>query len=216
MELTVDWSLYVLLDTSLLPGRQVIEMAQQVLSGGATVLQLRAKNRSIREQVALAQALMPLARAHGVPLLINDHADIALGVGADGVHLGVDDLPVALARRILPPGALIGYSPEGVADAQRAVGEGADYLGIGPFARTTTKGDAGDAIGPDGIAAMVAAVRVPVVAIGGITPTTAGVAIQAGAAGIAVASAVITAPDPAAATRELRGVVADARERIQR
>lgn len=216
MELMVDWSLYVLLDTSLLPGRQVIDVAQQVLSGGATVLQLRAKNQSIREQVALAEALMPLARAHRVPLLINDHADIALGVGADGVHLGVDDLPVAFARRILPPGALIGYSPEGIADAQRAVSEGADYLGIGPFARTTTKGDAGEAIGADGIAAMTGVVRIPVVAIGGITSATAGDAIRAGAAGIAVASAVIASPEPAAAARELCGVVADARARIQR
>ena len=214
MELTVDWSLYVLLDTSLLHGRQVLAVAQQVLAGGATVLQLRAKNRSIREQVALAQALIPLARVHGVPLLINDHADIALGAGADGVHLGVDDLPVALARRILPPGALIGYSPEGIADAQRAVVDGVDYLGVGPFATTATKGDAGAAIGLDGIAAMAAAVRVPVIAIGGLTATTAGAAVRAGAAGIAVASAVLAAPDPAAATRAVRAAVADARQRI--
>jgi thiamine-phosphate pyrophosphorylase len=214
MELTVDWSLYVLLDTSLLHGREVLEVAQQVLAGGATVLHLRAKHRSIREQVALARALIPLARAHGVPLLINDHADIALGVDAAGVHLGVDDLPVALARRILPPGALIGYSPEGIADAQRAVADGVDYLGIGLFATTATKGDAGDAIGPEGIAAMAAAVRVPVIAIGGLTAITAGAAIQAGAAGIAVASAVVSAPDPAAATRALRAAIADARQRI--
>ncbi|HSH77203.1 MAG TPA: thiamine phosphate synthase [Herpetosiphonaceae bacterium] len=216
MELTVDWSLYVLLDTSLLPGWQILEVAQQVLAGGATMLQLRAKNQSIREQMALAQSLIPLAHAHGVPLLINDHADIALGVGADGVHLGVDDLPVALARRILPPGALIGYSPEDIADAQRAVVDGVDYLGVGPFTTTATKGDAGDAIGPDGIAAIVTAVRVPVVAIGGITAITAGDAIRAGAAGIAVASAVVSAPDPAAATRALRATVADARQQIQR
>ncbi len=215
MELTVDWSVYVLLDTSLLPEQQVLEVAKQVLIDGATVLQLRAKNRSIREQVALAHALVPAARAHGVPLLINDHVDIALAVGADGVHLGVDDLPVALARHILPPGTLIGYSTEGIADAHRAVGEGVDYLGIGPFASTTTKGDAGDAIGPEGIAAMVATVPVPVIAIGGISATTAGAAIRAGAAGVAVASAVVSAPDPAAATRALRVVIADARQGIQ-
>jgi thiamine-phosphate pyrophosphorylase len=215
MELTVDWSLYVLLDTGLLPGRQVLDVAQQVLAGGATVLQLRAKNVSIREQVALAEALVPLARAHGVPLLINDHADIALAAGAGGVHLGVDDLPVALARRILPPGALIGYSPEDIPDAQRAVADGIDYLGVGPFATTRTKGDAGDAIGPDGIGAVSVAVSVPIIAIGGLTPSTAGAAIRAGATGIAVASAAITAPDPTAATRALWTAIAHARQPIQ-
>jgi thiamine-phosphate diphosphorylase len=210
MDLKIDWSLYVILDMVILGERDPVQVARAALEGGATALQLRAKGWPAREQVALAEALLPLARAHGAPLLINDQADIALAVGAAGVHLGVDDLPVALARRIMPHG-VIGYSPEGVADAQRAAAEGADYLGVGPFAGTRTKADAGAAIGRAGIAEIVAAVLVPVVAIGGLTRDNAAAPIAAGAAGIAVASAVITAPDdPFAAARALHSRVSAA------
>jgi thiamine-phosphate pyrophosphorylase len=209
MGLTVDWSLYVLLDTGLLGERDPLALAEAALAGGATVLQLRAKDWTIRRQVALAQALLPLTRARGVPLIINDHVDVALAVGADGVHLGVDDLPVALARRLWPAG-LIGYSPEGVADARRGVADGADYLGVGPFAATRTKPDAGAPIGAAGLAEIVRAVPAPVVAVGGLDEQTAPAAIAAGAAGVAVGSAILTAADPAAATRRLHALVAQA------
>lgn len=209
MALTIDWRLYVLIDTGILADRQPLDVARAALAGGATVLQLRAKTWSAREQVALAQALLPLTHAHRVPLIINDHADIALAVGADGVHLGVDDLPVSLARAILPHG-LIGYSPEGAADAARAVGEGADYLGVGPFATTGTKPDAGTAIGATGIADIVRAVQVPVIAVGGLNQYNAVDAIMSGAAGIVVASAVTHAGDPIAATHHLRTIVSEA------
>lgn len=202
----VDWRLYVLLDTGVLGGRDPLTAARAALAGGATVLQMRAKGWSARRQVALAGALLPLAREHGVPLLLNDHVDIALAVGADGVHLGVDDLPVMLARRLLP-GGIVGYSPEGAADAARAVAEGADYLGVGPFAATATKPDAGAAIGAEGVAAIARAVPAPVVAIGGITAANAAAAIAAGAAGVVAASALLAAPDIEEATRALRTVV---------
>jgi thiamine-phosphate diphosphorylase len=206
MASAIDWSLYVLLDAGLLGERDPLPLARAALSGGATVIQLRAKGWPARRQVALAEALLPLTRAHSAPLLINDHVDIALAVGADGVHLGVDDLPVALARRLMPDG-LIGYSPEGVEDGRRGVANGADYLGVGPFAATSTKADAGAAIGPDGIAAIARAVAAPVAAVGGIHAGNAGAAIAAGAAGVVVASAVIGAADVEAAARELREVV---------
>ena len=209
MGLTIDWRLYVVLDAGILGGRQPLDVARAALHGGATVLQLRAKTWPVREQVALALALVPLAQEHGVPFIINDHVDVALAVGADGVHLGVDDLPVALARTIMPYG-VIGYSPEGVADAERAVADGADYLGVGPFAVTHTKADAGAAIGTSGLAAIVRAVPVPVVAVGGIGQHNAAGAIAAGAAGIVVASAVVRAPDPAAAVGALDAAVAHA------
>jgi thiamine-phosphate diphosphorylase len=163
-----------------------------------------------RAQLALATALLPLARAAGVPLLINDQVDIALAAGADGVHLGVDDLPVAAARRLLPDG-IIGYSPETAADARQAAADGADYLGVGPFAVTSTKADAGAPIGSEGLAELAAATSLPVVAIGGVTETNAGAAVAAGAAGVAVVSAVVCARDPAAAARRLRTAVEAAR-----
>jgi len=209
MGLTIDWQLYVVLDTGILGGRQPLDVARAALRGGATVLQLRAKTWPIKEQVALAQALVPLAQKHGVPLIINDHADVALAVGADGVHLGVGDLPVALARAIMPHG-VIGYSPEDIADAQRAVTDGANYLGVGPFAVTHTKADAGAAIGSSGLAAVVRAVPVPVVAVGGIKQHNAAHVIAAGAAGIVVASAVVHAPDPAAVVGALDTVTTHA------
>ncbi|MDP9312503.1 MAG: thiamine phosphate synthase [Chloroflexota bacterium] len=209
MDLKLDWRLYVLIDAGILGDRQPLEVARAALAGGATVLQLRAKTWSVREQVAVAQALLPLTRAQGVPLIINDHVDIALALGADGVHLGVDDLPVALARTIMPRG-VIGYSPEGIADAARAVGAGVDYLGVGPFAVTGTKLDAGTAIGATGLAQIVQAVQVPVVAVGGLDQHNAADAITAGAAGIVVASAVTRAADPVAAARQLRSIVAEA------
>jgi len=202
MGITIDWRLYVVLDAGILGARQPLDVARAALRGGATLLQLRAKTWPVREQVALAQALVPLTQAHGVPLIINDHVDVVLAVGADGVHLGVDDLPVALARTIMPHG-IIGYSPEGVADAERAVADGADYLGVGPFAMTQTKGDAGTAIGSSGLGAIVRAVSIPVVAVGGIGQHNAADAIAAGASGIVVASAVAHAPDPAAAVGAL-------------
>jgi thiamine-phosphate diphosphorylase len=209
MGLTIDWRLYVVLDAGILGARQPLDVARAALRGGATLLQLRAKTWSVREQVALAQTLVPLGQEHGVPLIINDHVDVALAVGADGVHLGVDDLPVALARTIMPHG-VIGYSPEGVADAERAVADGADYLGVGPFAVTQTKRDAGGAIGSHGLAAIVRAVPIPVVAVGGIGQHNAMEALATGAAGIVVASAVVRAPDPAVAVRALDAATTDA------
>ncbi|HEY1012467.1 MAG TPA: thiamine phosphate synthase [Herpetosiphonaceae bacterium] len=200
--------LYVVFDLALAGDRPLEALARAVLRGGAALLQLRAKGRPLREQAAAARRLLPLCAEHGVPLLINDHVDLALAVGAAGAHLGVDDLPVALARAIMP-GGLIGYSPDGVEDARQA--GAADYLGVGPFAATGTKRDAGAPIGAAGIG-LLAALPVPVVAIGGITRSNAPLALSAGAAGVAVASAVLAAADPELASRQLADALARARE----
>jgi thiamine-phosphate pyrophosphorylase len=202
----VDWRLYVIIDLGSLGGREPLAVAEAVLDGGATVLQLRAPGRPIGYQVELATGLAERAARHGVPLIVNDHLDVALAAGAAGVHLGVADLPVAAARRIAP-GALIGYSPDGAADLRRAAADGADYLGVGPFARTLTKADAGPPIGSAGLTALVAATSLPVVAVGGLDRRTIPAALAAGAAGVAVCAAILRADDPGRATASLRALV---------
>lgn len=180
----------------------LVAICAAALDGGITTVQLRAKDWTDRQLLDAAAALRTLCRDAGALLIVNDRIDIALAADADGVHLGVDDLPVAAARRILGPEALIGYSPETDDDRERAERDGADYLGVGPVYGTTTKDDAGSAIGVDGIRRVVTATTLPVVGIGGVAIDTASAVIEAGAVGVAVVGAVFFADDPRdAATR---------------
>ncbi|GBD29334.1 Thiamine-phosphate synthase [bacterium HR32] len=188
-------------------GRSHEDVAQAAVAGGATALQLRDKESAGRALVATARRLVALANPAGVPVVVNDRVDVALAAGADGVHVGEDDLPVADARRLLGPERIVGASAGTVEEARRAEQEGADYLGVGPVFPTATKADAGEAIGLDGLRKIVAAVRVPVVGIGGITVENAAQVVLAGAAGVAVVSAVAGADDMVEATRRLRQAV---------
>jgi thiamine-phosphate pyrophosphorylase len=183
--------------------RDHLAVAQGALEGGARFLQFREKEMSTRELVETAAALLGLTRAFGAVLVVNDRVDVALSVGADGVHVGESDLPVAEARRILGSGAIIGASAATVESAQRAAAEGANYLGVGPIYQTGSKADAGEAIGLGPLAAIRAAVSLPLLAIGGINAENAAQVIQAGAHGVAVISAVSDAEDIARATAEL-------------
>ncbi len=186
---------------------RLVAICAAALDGGITTVQLRAKDWTDRQLLEAATALRSLCRDAGALLIVNDRVDIALASGADGVHLGVDDLPVAAARRILGPDALIGYSPESAADRERAEHDGADYLGVGPVYGTTTKGDAGAAIGLEGLQRAVTATTLPVIGIGGIAIETAGAVIEAGAAGVAVVGAVFLADDPREAAAQLARAV---------
>ena len=177
------------------------ERCAAALAGGVTTVQLRAKGLTDRQLLLAAQALHARCQAAGALFIVNDRVDIALAAGADGVHLGVDDLPVADARRLLGPHAVIGYSPENDADRLAAEQAGADYLGVGPVYGTSTKSDAGAAIGLDGLARVVRATTLPVVGIGGVTLANAPDVLCAGAAGVAVVGAIWHAPDPEAAAR---------------
>jgi thiamine-phosphate pyrophosphorylase len=206
-------AVYVILDPETGGGRSLPELARQAVHGGATIIQLRAEGRSTYEQLMLARALREVTRALRVPLVINDRVDVALAVEADGVHVGhpgVEDMPPDVARRLLGPQAIIGVSvatpEEGVATARL----GASYLSVGPIFPTASKGDAGPAVGPQRLTAIRAVVALPLCAIGGVTAANAGLAIEAGADGVAVISAVTMAPDPAAATRSLAAAVAAA------
>jgi thiamine-phosphate pyrophosphorylase len=186
-------------------------VAAAALRGGATALQLRAKTLSTRDLCTAASALRALCARHGTLFLVNDRLDVALACGADGVHLGQDDLPPELARAVAGPNLVIGVSAATPEEAWAAARGGADYLGVGAVYATRTKADAGAPIGLDGLARVVAASTLPVVAIGGIGAEGAAAAVRAGAAGVAVVSAVAGAPDPERAAAVLRMALDGAR-----
>ncbi len=173
-------------DDQLLAGRDVVEACLAAERGGATMIQLRLKDSSARDLAVLVRALLGQLR---VPMLVNDRADAALAVGAAGVHLGPDDVPAALIRRIAPPGFLIGVSVG--LEQEIPNGQAADYWGVGPFRVTATKSDAGAALGVDGIRSIVQrAEGRPCVAIGGVRPEDVVPLIEAGVAGVAVVSGI--------------------------
>jgi thiamine-phosphate pyrophosphorylase len=198
---------YVLTDRRACPERALVDVVRAAVRGGATVVQLRDKGASTRQMIDLGRALLQVTRPAGVPLIVNDRADVALAIDAEGVHVGQDDMPAPLARQIIGPGRILGVSAGTVDEARRAVRDGADYLGVGDVYGTPTKADAGVPIGVDGLAEIVRAVAIPVVAIGGITHDNAPAAIEAGAAGVAVISAVFGSADPEAAARRLVAIV---------
>jgi thiamine-phosphate pyrophosphorylase len=212
MKSVVDWSVYVVTDRPLARGRPLEQVVEAALRGGATVIQLREKEASTREFIALGQRLQELCRAHQVPLIINDRLDVVLAIEADGVHVGQEDMPVALARRLLGPDEILGATASTPQEARQAEADGADYLGCNAVFYTPTKTDTGTPLGIKGFRRLVQVVSIPVVAIGGIKATNAAELIQAGAAGVAVVSAVMAADDPEAAARELCQVVRAARK----
>ncbi len=200
----VDYSLYLVTDRSLSRGRTTCEVVKAAIAGGVTVVQLREKDCSTREFIAEARALKQLLLGTGIPLIINDRLDVALAVGAEGLHLGQQDMSIADARRLTGPDIVIGVSAESLDDALRAQADGADYIGISPVFATTTKKDAATPLGLEGIRRIRRAVNLPLVGIGGITLTNAAEVMLAGADGVAVVSAIVSAPCPRAAAAALK------------
>ncbi len=195
--------LIVITDRELAHPRSVDEVVRAALQAGARTIQLRDKAAGARELLESALRLRTLTRHYGALLIINDRVDVALASKADGAHLGPDDLAVADVRAAVPPSFLIGHSTDDAEVARRAEAEGASYLGCGTVYRTTSKPDAGEVIGLEGLEWVAAAVSIPVVAIGGITPQRAADVARTRAAGVAVIGAVMGAHDPGAATRAL-------------
>lgn len=191
-------SLYVIISGSTPPG-----VVEAVLKAGCRMIQFREKSLSLPSQVEAARRARELCQRYGALTIINDRVDLAQAVGADGVHLGQDDLPVALARRLLGPAAVVGTTCETEAEARQAEAAGADYIGTGPVYATGSKPDAGAPYGPSVVRRVSGATRLPVVGIGGIGPGGAAPVIEAGGAGVAVISSVVGAPDAGAAARAL-------------
>jgi len=195
--------LHVLIDPGRVPSRRLGAFLPAIAQAGARVVQIRIKEGSTRSALAYAQEAVQYARRAGLVVVVDDRVDWALAVGADGVHVGQDDMPVALVRRIAP-GLLVGASAGTPAELTAALADGPDYIGVGPVFPTSSKADAGDPLGIDGLRSLLRlAAPVPVVAIGGITPANAAAVWAVGVAGIAVIAAVAEAADPAAAVRAL-------------
>ena len=196
-------ALYLVTDRSHLNGRDFLTILEQALDGGVTMIQLREKTASSREFYELALQVRELTKRRNVPLWIDDRLDIALAVQADGVHLGQKDLPAAVARRLLPPEMLIGVTAATVALAQQAERDGADLIGSGAVFPTSTKNDTRP-LPLETLSAIKEAVRIPVVAIGGIGLENVHLPISTGVDGVAVVSAIMNAQDPRAAATVLR------------
>jgi thiamine-phosphate pyrophosphorylase len=205
--MNLDLTLYLVLDPVQCGGHaRSLDVTQAALEGGVTTVQLRAPEWHKRAWLDLALDLLPLTRRHGVPLIINDHIDVALAAGADGVHIGQKDLPPDVARKLLGPRALIGLSvsDERHVDEANLLGAMIDYVGIGPVFDTPTKPDASAACGINGLAALCVRSLHPTVAIGGIQLHNAADVKRAGPGGIAVVSAICKAADPRLAAQRLR------------
>jgi thiamine-phosphate pyrophosphorylase len=207
----VDLRLYAIVDPEHAGHHALTDLARDVAEGGATLVQLRDKRGQTREMVAQARAIKAALAPFAVPFIVNDRVDVALAAGADGVHLGQEDMEVADARRLLGPGAIIGWSVKTMSEAQIAPLQHLTYVAIGAVFATTSKDNPAH-IGPGGLRQIAAKIRArapgfPVGAIAGINEANAADVIAAGADGICAISALSSAPDPAAAAKKMRGIV---------
>lgn len=196
-------SLIVVTDPECGASRTIFDVVSAAVRAGAPAIQVRDKAGDARDTLALAVRLLDVTRPAGALLFVNDRVDVALAAGADGVHVGDDDLPVEAVRRIAPAGFLIGRSVDDPEGARTAAAAGADYVGIGPVRPTPSKQDTGPVIGVEGVRRVCRAVDVPVVAIGGVDVAASEEIAAAGAAGVAVIRAVMRAEDPGRAAAEL-------------
>ncbi|OXM85904.1 thiamine phosphate synthase [Paenibacillus rigui] len=199
--------LYLVLGLHEQEGRSALEIAREAIAGGVTFVQLREKNAPLRQVLEQGIQLRELCRNHGIPFVVNDRVDVAILLDADGVHVGQDDLPGLEARKLLGDDKIVGISAGTLEEAEWAMEQGADYLGVGAIYATFTKQDAGAAIGTDLLREVKGRWNIPVVGIGGITRGNAPEVMAAGADGIAVVSAITKQSNPQIAASELRGIV---------
>jgi thiamine-phosphate pyrophosphorylase len=199
----LDFDLYVITDRQQSGGRSLLTVAEAALRGGARAFQLREKDLPPRDLYPLALEMRQLTQAYGARLLINDRVDVALAVNADGVHLTTTSLPASVARQLLGPDRLLGVSTHNLVEAQVAAEGGSDFLVFGPVFFTPSKAPYGQPVGLDALRAVRAVVTLPILAIGGLKKANLDQVLAAGADGIAVISAIISADDPMAAAQDL-------------
>lgn len=203
--------LHVITDTACQTQLTHPELAELAIKGGADTIQFRQKAGTTRELVEMAQQIQTICTQYNVPLIVNDRADIALAVNAEGAHFGQNDMPVDIVRKILSPESIIGASARTEEKILKAISEGADYIGFGPIFQTSSKTDAEEPKGLEQLSRISEIAKCPVIAIGGITLQTAASVIRAGAHGIAVISAVCATPDPKIATQNLKNEIQQAK-----
>jgi thiamine-phosphate pyrophosphorylase len=203
---SLDVSLYVILDKEIEERLSIEDFTRQVIAGGATALQVRLKSESAREILDFTRRVQSAAGGTGVPVIVNDRFDVALALGADGVHVGEEDMPVADARRVCGDAMIVGASTRTIEGAREAVGAGADYLGVGPIYATPVKPGV-KPISLDILDAMRHEISLPIVAIGGISHRNAASPLEHGADGVAVISALRQCLDPKEAASRLRAAV---------
>jgi thiamine-phosphate pyrophosphorylase len=205
--------IYLVTDRGLCRGRLLLDVVAQAVKGGAACVQLREKEMSTRAFVEEALAVKKILAPHRIPLMINDRIDVALACGADGVHIGQEDMPYETARCLLGPKAIIGLSVETWEDVEAAQKREVDYIGVSPVFATSTKTDTKEPWGLEGLRQIKAFSRHPLVAIGGISEANAREVTEAGADCLAVVSAICSADDPVGATARLKHVFDEALRR---
>ncbi|HDP36820.1 MAG TPA: thiamine phosphate synthase [Candidatus Atribacteria bacterium] len=210
----MNYDLYIITDQRISHGKSHLEVAEAALAGGATVIQFRDKEMEDSEAIEVCQKIHQLTKKKGVPFIVNDRVEIVKAVDADGVHLGQEDMSFSSARKILGKEKIIGISVETVEQALKAVEGGADYLGIGSIYPTATKPDAGKALGIARLKEIRESVNIPIVAIGGINENNLEEVLRAGADGVAVISAVVSAPDITEACRKLKNKIESIKKRL--
>jgi len=203
----MNLDLYVITDKEVAGNLSHAEIAQRAIAGGADVIQLRDKACGCKELLWIGRVIREITRKTGTLFIVNDRLDVALACGADGVHLGQDDMGVGVARQIAPPGFILGVSVGTLEEAVRAERDGADYVAVSPLFPTSSKNDAGPGYGLKVLQEIRQNVSVPVIAVGGINRNNVNDVLAAGADGIAVISAVVGSPDITAAARQLREMV---------
>lgn len=201
--MNLDTTLYFITDSSTVPAEKFLPSVEAACKGGATIIQLREKNKSTREYMELVASVHEITSRYNVPLIIDDRVDVALAIGAEGVHVGQTDMPVAVARKLMGPGKIIGATTKTVPQALEAYEQGADYCGVGAIYPTTTK-VVTILTSVDTLKEIVKAVPIPVNAIGGLNKDNIHVLAGSGIAGICAVSAIQKAADPEAAARELK------------
>ena len=201
----IDYSVYLVTDRRNKTDEEFLNIIEEAIKGGTTIVQLREKTASTKEFYELALRVKKITSRYGVPLLINDRIDIALAVDSEGVHIGQDDMPADIAREIIGDDKILGVSASTVEEAKKAETDSADYIGSGAVFPTATKDDA-DSVSKEELKEIVDSIDIPVVAIGGITVENANTLKGSGIAGFSVVSAIMSAEDPKEASRKLKEI----------